>query len=212
MAIKTLHKEDIGFFAEVQGVLENKRIATRLGKTGSIAVNKEKKEKGAKTSKEKGEKIKALLPLTAEPLANPCNGCPLEPKAKRMKGAGDLATAKLLVVVEKITEKDLVENTYAKYDQFLPILKEQGFKKEDVYFTALTRSFTSQENLEAVERCSHYLRAEILQPNIKCILILGLRPFQLLVDAKRNTIFKARGQIFSILGKPALVTFEKVDS
>ena len=208
-----MEKHDIGFFEEVQGVLENQRKATRFGNDGYLNKTKERKAKGEKKEpKAKGgpreAKPKSLLSLQATSVANPCQGCPLEGRPKHVAGVGDITKAKLLVISEKITEGDLLEKTYRRLDQFMPFFLKEGFAREDIYFTALTRSYTSTENLEALEYCTHYLRQEILRDNIKCILITGLRPFQLLIDKKRNTVFRARGQIFQLLGKPAIVTFE----
>ena len=210
-----MEKHDIGFFEEVQGVLENQRKATRFGDDGYLNKAKIKKAKGEKKEpKAKGgpkePKIKALLALQSQALADPCKGCPMEAMPKQLIGIGDITKAKLLVISEKITEGDLLEKTYRRLKDFTPFFSAEGFTKEDIYFTALTRSYTITENLEAVERCSHHLRQEILRANIKCVLITGLRPFQLLIDKNRQTVFRARGQIFEILGKPTLVTFENV--
>ena len=205
--------KDIGFFKELQGVLANKRVPKLKPKGLKLeAKPKQKKEKGLGVKREpKPKSYLDLLTLTGVP--NPCSGCPFEPKPKLIDGVGDVDIAKLLIIMDKVTPEDLYARSMAfgwRYKKFLPLFKQAGFTEDDLYWVALTRC-SGQENLDAVTHCANYLRKELSKPNIKASLILGLRPFQLLIDQKRTTVFKARGQIFQLLGKPCLVTWQDFD-
>lgn len=206
--------KDIGFFTELQGVLANKRIPKLKAPGSKKAEPKEPKAKKEKTVRQKREaKPKSLLNLlTLTGVANPCSGCPFEQKPKLIDGIGDLDKAKLLIVMEKVGVDDVyfrrLDNN-PRYKKFLPLFTQQGFNEEDLYWTCLTRC-CGDENLDAITHCANYLRKELSRPNIKASLLLGLRPFQLLIDQKRTTVFKARGQIFQLLGKPCLVTYQEL--
>ena len=200
---------DIGFFEEeVEKIISNKK-PTILGKYGNKdSTTKLKKEK-APSTKSKAE----LKFLSDQPFGNPCEGCPFESKVKLIQGVGDLSKAKLLVITEKVTELDILNRDLGKserYKKFLPIFLSKSFIQEDIYWVALTRC-SGQENLDAVSHCLSYLRKEILTPNIKCVLLLGVRVTQLLIDRDLSTVFKNRGKIFDILGKPTLITTEKLE-
>jgi uracil-DNA glycosylase family 4 len=202
--MQKIDQRDIGFFEEVEGVL-----AKQKPKTLSVAKGGKLKEKKVRVKASKSE----LQLLNDQPVANPCQGCPYESKVKLIPGAGDLSKAKLLVVTEKVTDNDILNRDLGKSDRykgFFPLFLEKGFKEEDIYYVALTRC-PGSENKEAITHCLNYLRKEILAPNIKCVLLLGVRAMQLLLDKDRTTIFKARGIVFDILGKPCLVTTEKLE-
>jgi uracil-DNA glycosylase len=201
--------DDLGFFEAVEQTISSKKPTTIGRYTGkALEVTKLKKE-SAKHVKSKSE-IKFLLD---SPINNPCENCPYESKSKVIKGVGDIDKAKLLVITEKVTELDVLNRCLDKserYKKFLPLFIAEGFKEEDIYYVALTRC-AGQENLDAVSHCINYLRKEILAPSIKCVLILGVRATQLLIDRDLSTIFKNRGKIFEILGKSCLITTEKLE-
>lgn len=199
-------KADIGFFEELEGVLANKRQPTRASAKDPAKL---KESKGRKAAAPKS--ALNLLNLQANP--NPCAGCPFESKPRVLVGGGSPETAKLLVITERITELDILNRSLAKnprYLKFLPLLTEQGFTPQDIYWVALTRC-SGQEDLTAVEHCAHYLQQDLSRENIRGSLILGLRPFQLLIDKNKKTIFKSRGAVFELLGKPCMVTFADID-
>jgi len=200
-----MDKQDLGFFEEVEHVISNHKSKAVAGHYDQKLKEPAKDRKAKQTSE--------LKLLIDEAVADPCSGCPYESKPKLLHGAGDITKAKLLVVVEKISELDLLSRDMKKndrYKKFLPIFLSKGFVEEDIYWVALSRC-SGSENIDAVSHCLNYLRREILAPNIKCILLLGVRTMQLLIDKKRTTIFKARGQIFEILGKSCMVTSERLE-
>lgn len=202
-----MDKADIGFFEEISGVLENKRKPVRCGADGYLAKKGEaraKKKGGPKAPKE--EKSKALVTLDLHAIADPCAGCPLEGASKRKEGIGDPTKAKLLVVFDRYTEMDILSGGCQVYKQFLPLLLDQGFTEEDLYFVPLVRSRCGSENLDAINHCLHYLKRDVERENINSVLLLGLRPMQILINKDRSSIFHARADIFKLWGKPTLVT------
>lgn len=197
-----MDKRDIGFFEEIQGVLANKRQPVR----GKKSEDKPKASKGKKQASE-------LDLRTLSGTLNPCIGCPNEGKQKLLNGVGDPQKAKLVVVTERVTESELINQGIQhgkRFQALWPLFEEEGFQPEDVYWVSLTRC-PGPENLIATQNCLEYLRRELAFPNVKCILLIGLRVFQLLVDKKRTSVFHARGRFFSVLEKTALVTFERID-
>lgn len=201
--------DDLGFFEAVEQTISAKKPTTLGRYTGrALEVTKLRKETQQHT-KSKAE----IKFLTDQPITNPCEGCPYESKPKLLKGVGDINKAKLLVITEKVTEIDILNRDLSKnerYKKFLPLFLSQGFMEEDIYYVALTRC-AGQENLDAVSHCLNYLRKEILAPNIKCVLLLGVRVTQLLIDKDLGTVFKNRGKIFELLGKKTLITTEKLE-
>lgn len=206
--------EDDSFFPELKGILDARKQPKKPASYDplSLKATKEPKQKGAKGER-KGPAPKALInTLVLSPSANPCAGCPFESKPKIPAVIGNLDKAKLMVVTERLTEQDMVTRGIKndRYNQFMKIFLNQGFSEEDIYWVALTRC-PGQEDLTAVEHCAQYLRQELQRDNIKATLLLGVRTMQLLIDQKRNTIFKARGDIFELCGKPCLVTAERAE-
>jgi uracil-DNA glycosylase family 4 len=206
--------DDLGFFEEVEQTISNKKPTTLARYTGRLLENtKLRKERTQTPAKSKSKSKSEIKFLSDSPVINPCDGCPYESKVKLLQGVGDIGKAKLLVITEKVTELDILNRSLSKnerYRKFLPIFLSQGFKEEDIYYTALTRC-AGQENLDAISHCLNYLRKEILAPNIKCVLILGVRVTQILLDKDISTIFKNRGKIFEVLGKSTLIATEKLE-
>lgn len=206
-----MNRQDIGFFEELEGVLANKRVAVRAQAKDPLKL---KAAKEPKAGQKREPKSAGLIRLTAlGQTTNPCAGCPNEPKAKLLVGAGDPETARLLVVCERVTELDLLNRSLVqnpRWLKFLPVFSAQGLEPKDLYWVALSRC-AGQENLDAVQHCAGYLQQDLQRPNIKGTLILGLRTMQLLLDAKLQTIFFSRGKVFTLGSKPCLVTFQDFD-
>jgi len=206
-------KQDIGFFEELEGVLANKRVAVRAQAKDPLKL-KEAKQPKQKGGEKRERKSAGLVRLTAlGQTTNPCGGCPLEAKPKLLAGVGNPETARLLVVTDRVTDLDILNRTLVKnhrWLKFLPLFVEQGLTPDDLYFVAISRC-AGQENLDAVQHCVGYLQQDLARPNIKAVLLLGMRPVQLLLDAKLTTIFFSRGKVFDLAGKPCVVTFGDFD-
>src|SRR5450631_4440843 len=111
-----MDKLDIGFFEELEGVLVNRK--SKIVKAQDKLL-KEKRIVDRKAGKKREPASKSELKLLSDqPLANPCSGCPYEPKVKLLQGIGDLSKAKLLVVMEKVNDLDILNRDLSKNDKF----------------------------------------------------------------------------------------------
>ena len=214
-----LNEEDISFFGEVEGVLRQKRDPIRIRKTASKL--KDPVTGVVKASAPRTKKPKSVADLSLEAIGNPCDGCVWESKPKKIAGTGDLATAKVLVIYDRPSFTELSKGlaTDAGFAPIKAALQAAGFQPSEAYFASVSRCYHdipgknspkgyAETVDQAINHCVSYLRKEILAPGIKAILLLGLGPFRSLVDKDKASIFHARGKIFDILGKPALVTFD----
>lgn len=206
-----MNNKDVGFFEDLESLIGSRKPSTVSHSYDNVLRVKETSPKEAKSKKESSKSLLTLL--SDRPTTNPCFGCPYESKRHLITGVGDLSKACLLVVIEKVTEVDIINGSMIKsdkYRKFLALFLKEGFKEEDIYWTALSRC-SAVENLDALKHCSNYLRKEVLAPTIKCILVLGVRPMQILIDKGLSTIFKNRGKIYDLLGKPCIVSTERIE-
>jgi DNA polymerase I-like protein with 3'-5' exonuclease and polymerase domains/uracil-DNA glycosylase len=191
-----------GFFTELEGVLLAQKKPARV-KGG----NKEKKE----TTKKKS-KLTLLESLVLNPPANPCDGCEWENHPKFQVGECVPLKPGLLIITQQPSVAAWNSGSYTKAESFQvyrDILHECGFAPEEYTFTSVVRSMgPGKPGTEVIQCCSHYLRKEILHPNVKAILFLGIDPLNTLTESDRSSVFHARGRRFSVLDKPAMVTFD----
>jgi DNA polymerase-1 len=137
-----------------------------------------------------------------------CEGCPLAcEQLPRIKAAGDLRTAKYLVV-SGLPFVDNEEGGYGEQSHlshasmtvFNRAMEEAGFSKDEFVFHAHVRcghkpdTYSAKSRKAILEHCRHYLKAVVRQMKPVAIITLGAEAAKA-VFGRPKKITKIRGQV-----------------